>query len=180
MERFLNNIDQEEPVRFSPEQLGQITNNYTTVLGSGAFGEVCKSELSNGQQVAVKVLKSLDPGTEEQFKAEVSTIGRTYHINVVTLYDFCSHRDKRALIYEFVQNGSLNNLLFGSLSTEIQCGKLHEIAIGTAKRIDYSHEECQQRVILYAIKPENILLGLNLEPKVADFGLPVCLVNKPF
>ncbi|XP_028786793.1 PR5-like receptor kinase [Neltuma alba] len=171
MERFLNNINREKPIRFSPEQLEEITDNYTTVLGSGAFGEVYKGELSNGQQVAVKVLNSLDLGAEEQFKAEVSTIGRTYHINVVMLYGFCFHREKRALIYEFVQNGSLNNLLFGTLNTEIQFGKLHEIAIGTARGIAYLHEECQQRIIHYDIKPENILLGQNLEPKVADFGL---------
>ncbi|KAI9117719.1 hypothetical protein K1719_011885 [Acacia pycnantha] len=171
MERFLNNINQEKPIRFSPEELEQITNNYTTVLGSGAFGVVYEGELSNGQQVAVKVLNSMDLGTEEQFKAEVSTIGRTYHINLVMLYGFCFHRDKRALVYEFVHNGSLNNLLFGSLNREVEFGKLHEIAIGTAKGIAYLHEECQHRITHYDIKPENILLGLNLEPKVEDFGL---------
>ncbi|XP_028787062.1 LEAF RUST 10 DISEASE-RESISTANCE LOCUS RECEPTOR-LIKE PROTEIN KINASE-like 2.2 [Neltuma alba] len=171
MERFLDNINQEKPIRFSPEELEEITKNYTTVLGSGAFGVVYEGELSNGQQVAVKVLNSLDLGTEEQFRAEVSTIGRTYHINLVTLYGFCFHREKRALVYEYVQNGSLNNLLFGSLNREVEFGKLHEIAIGTAKGIAYLHEECQHRIIHYDIKPENILLGLNLEPKVADFGL---------
>lgn len=171
MERFLNDINQEKPIRFSPEELELITKGYTTILGSGAFGVVYEGELSNGNQVAVKVLNSLDLGTEEQFKAEVSTIGRTYHINLVTLFGFCFHREKRALVYEFVQNGSLNNLLFGSLGREVEFDKLHEIAIGTAKGIAYLHEECQHRIIHYDIKPENILLGLNLEPKVADFGL---------
>ena len=171
MERFLNDINQEKPIRFSPEELELITKGYTTILGSGAFGVVYEGELSNGNQVAVKVLNSLDLGTEEQFKAEVSTIGRTYHINLVTLFGFCFHREKRALVYEFVQNGSLNNLLFGSLGREVEFDKLHEIAIGTAKGIAYLHEECQHRIIHYDIKPENRLLGLNLEPKVADFGL---------
>ncbi|KAI9078717.1 hypothetical protein K1719_039304 [Acacia pycnantha] len=172
MERFLNNINQEKPIRFSPEELKKITNNYTTIFGSGAFGVVYKGELPNEEKVAVKVLNGMDLGTEEQFKAEVSTIGRTYRINLVRLYGFCFHSDKRALVYEFVPNGSLYSLLFGSLNTHVvEFGKLHEIAMGTAKGIAYLHEECQHRIIHYDIKPENILLGLNLEPKVADFGL---------
>ncbi|KAL2340273.1 hypothetical protein Fmac_008213 [Flemingia macrophylla] len=110
-------------------------------------------------------------GMEEQIKAEVGTIGRTYHVNLVRLYGFCFHRDKRALVYEYVENGSLNKYLFGSQNRDIELGKLHEIAIGTAKGIAYLHEECQQRIIHYDIKPENVLLDVNLEPKVADFGL---------
>ncbi|XP_054820757.1 LEAF RUST 10 DISEASE-RESISTANCE LOCUS RECEPTOR-LIKE PROTEIN KINASE-like 2.2 [Prosopis cineraria] len=171
MERFLSNIKNEKPIRFSREELEEITKSYTTVLGFGAYGVVYKGELSNGEKVAVKVLNSLDLGTEEQFKAEVSTIGRTYHINLVRLYGFCFQHDKRALVYEYVSNGSLNNLLFGNLNKKVELGKLLEIAIGTAKGIAYLHEECQHRIIHYDIKPENILLGLNLEPKVADFGL---------
>ncbi|RDX66238.1 LEAF RUST 10 DISEASE-RESISTANCE LOCUS RECEPTOR-LIKE PROTEIN KINASE-like 2.2, partial [Mucuna pruriens] len=171
MERFLSNINKEKPIRFSPEQLDVITWNYSTILGSGAFGVVYKGELSKGEYVAVKVIKSLDKGMKEQFKAEVSTIGRTYHINLVKLYGFCFHRDKRALVYEYVENGSLNKYLFGSQNRDIELGKLHEIAIGTAKGIAYLHEECQQRIIHYDIKPENVLLDMNLKPKVADFGL---------
>nr|AFK38145.1 unknown [Lotus japonicus] len=91
MERFLSNINREKPIRFSPEQLDGVTKNYSTILGSGAFGVVFKGELPNGELVAVKVLNCLDMGMEEQFKAEVGTIGRTYHINLVRLYGFCFH-----------------------------------------------------------------------------------------
>ncbi|KAK7303894.1 hypothetical protein RJT34_14814 [Clitoria ternatea] len=171
MERFLSSINREKPIRFSPEQLDEITWNYSTILGSGAFGVVYKGELSNGEHVAVKVINSLDMGMEEQLKAEVSTIGRTYHVNLVRLYGFCFHHDKRALVYEYVENGSLNNFLFGSKNQDMEMEKLHKIAIGTAKGIAYLHEECQQRIIHYDIKPENVLLDKKLEPKVADFGL---------
>ncbi|KAK7413013.1 hypothetical protein VNO78_04830 [Psophocarpus tetragonolobus] len=171
MERFLSNINKEKPIRFSPEELDKITWNYSTIVGSGAFGVVYKGELFNGEHVAVKVINSLEMGMEEQFKAEVGTIGRTYHANLVRLYGFCFHRDKRALVYEYVQNGSLNNYLFGSQNRDIEFAKLHEIAIGTAKGIAYLHEECQQRITHYDIKPENVLLDMNMEPKVADFGL---------
>ncbi|XP_028773706.1 PR5-like receptor kinase [Neltuma alba] len=171
MERFLNCINKEKPIRFSPEELERITKNYTTILGFGAYGLVYKGELSSEEKVAVKVLNSLDLGTEEQFKAEVSTIGRTYHINLVRLYGFCFTHNRRALVYEYVPNGSLNNLLFSNLNKKVELGKLLEIAIGIAKGIAYLHEECQHRIIHYDIKPENILLGLKFEPKVADFGL---------
>ncbi|KAK2395326.1 LEAF RUST 10 DISEASE-RESISTANCE LOCUS RECEPTOR-LIKE PROTEIN KINASE 2.2 [Trifolium repens] len=171
MERFLSNINREKPIRFTPETLDEITKNYSTILGSGAFGVVFKGELPNGENVAVKVLNYLEMGMEEQFKAEVSTIGRTYHNNLVKLFGFCFHHDTRALVYEYVENGSLDKYLFGSTNREVELRKLHEIAIGTAKGIAYLHEECQHRIIHYDIKPENVLLDMNLVPKIADFGL---------
>lgn len=172
MERFLSNINREKPIRFTPEKLDEITKNYLTILGSGAFGIVFKGELSNGENVAVKVLNIVDIiGMEEQFKAEVSTIGRTYHVNLVKLYGFCFHHETRALVYEYVENGSLDKYLFGSQNRNVEFHKLHEIAIGTAKGIAYLHEECQHRIIHYDIKPENVLLDMKLVPKIADFGL---------
>ncbi|AES65189.1 receptor-like kinase [Medicago truncatula] len=171
MERFLSNINREKPIRFTPEKLDEITKSYSTILGSGAFGVVFKGELPNGENVAVKVLNCLDMGMEEQFKAEVSTIGRTYHINLVKLYGFCFDHDTRALVYEYVENGSLDKYLFGSKNRDVELRKFQEIAIGTAKGIAYLHEDCQQRIIHYDIKPENVLLDMKLVPKIADFGL---------
>ncbi|KAJ4959183.1 hypothetical protein NE237_026294 [Protea cynaroides] len=171
MERFLSNIAKEKPIRFSPEQLAGFTKNYSKKLGSGGFGDVFKGELPNGVLVAIKVLKKAsDKRAEEQFMAEVSTIGRTYHVNLVRLFGFCFHSTVQALVYEYMENGSLDDILFNK-NRQLEWGMLNEIAIGTAKGIAYLHEECQQRIIHYDIKPGNVLLDEKLSPKVADFGL---------
>ncbi|WCJ42209.1 Protein kinase family protein [Euphorbia peplus] len=174
VERFLSNMAREKPHRFSPEDIENLTEKCSTILGSGGYGVVFKGTLLDGTPVAVKVLTSHNSGDtkrmEEQFMAEVSTIGRTYHANLVTLYGFCFDPSMMALVYEYMENGSLNKLLFDE-NREIEWGKLHDIAVGTAKGIAYLHEGCKQAIIHYDIKPENVLLDGDLNPKVADFGL---------
>ncbi|KAJ0089748.1 hypothetical protein Patl1_12696 [Pistacia atlantica] len=84
MENFLQEMAREKPVRFTAQQLYSFTSNYSTRLGSGGFGAVYKGRFPNGERIAVKVLKwSVDKRAEEQFMAEVGTIGRTYHINLI-------------------------------------------------------------------------------------------------
>ncbi|XP_047326808.1 PR5-like receptor kinase [Impatiens glandulifera] len=183
LDEILEDIMLEKPVKFTSEELSDFTNNYSTTLGSGGFGKVYSGHLPNGIQCAVKVLKgncydlfhpnrNLDKQTEEQFKAEVSIIGRTYHANLVRLYGFCYDKSTSALVYEYMKNGSLDRHLFDdSYNQAIEWEKLYQIAVGTAKGIAYLHEECPQRIIHYDIKPANILLDANFSPKVADFGL---------
>jgi serine/threonine protein kinase len=121
--------------------------------------------------VAVKVLRgSSGKKIDEQFMAEVGTIGRIHHFNLVKLYGFCIERNLIALVYEYMENGSLDMYLFHEKNS-LGYVKLHEISIGTARGIAYLHEECQHRIVHYDIKPGNILLDWNLNPKVADFGL---------
>ncbi|GMN52030.1 hypothetical protein TIFTF001_021176 [Ficus carica] len=144
MNKFLSDMEREKPIRFTSQQLRIATNNFTNLLGSGGFGAVYKGIFANGTPVAVKVLYGVsDKKVEEQFMAEVSTIGRIHHFNLVRLYGFCFDRNLRALVYEYMRNGG----------------------------IAYLHEDCQQRIVHYDIKPGNILLDANFSPKVADFGL---------
>lgn len=171
MDKFLLDMEREKPIRFLPEQLRTATNNFSDLLGSGGFGAVYKGRFSNGVTVAVKILNGTsDKRVEEQFMAEVGTIGRTHHFNLVRLYGFCFDRNLRALVYEYMENGSLDRFLFQERNA-IDFEKLQEIAVGTAKAISYLHEECQQTIIHYDIKPGNILLDASFAPKVADFGL---------
>ncbi|KAL9442764.1 hypothetical protein AB3S75_016186 [Citrus x aurantiifolia] len=171
MEKFLRDIAREKPVRFTIEQLCSFTNNYSTKLGAGGFGVVYKGQFPNGVKIAAKILKTcLNKRVEAQFMAEIGTIGRTYHINLVRLYGFCYDQTKAALVYEYMENGSLDKYLF--TDTEVlKWEKLLDIAIGTARGIAYLHEECNQRIIHYDIKPANILLDAKFSAKVADFGL---------
>jgi serine/threonine protein kinase len=171
MEQFLDKILSERPVRYNSEQVKQITDDFSTVLGKGGFGMVYKGKFPNGLYVAVKVLKAtINKRCEEQFMAEIGTVGRTYHKNLVKLYGFCFDESTKALLYEYMENGSLDRHLFGN-QNQLAMGQLHDIAVGTAKGIRYLHEECQQQIVHYDIKPANVLLKADFTPKVSDFGL---------
>ncbi|PKA49444.1 G-type lectin S-receptor-like serine/threonine-protein kinase [Apostasia shenzhenica] len=171
IERFIDDIQKEKPIRFTSQHLSEFTNNFAQKLGQGGFGVAYKGKLPNGILVAVKVLhRTQDKKAEELFMAEVGTIGKTYHINLLRLYGFCFDPEMKALIYEYMENSSLDRYLFNK-NYKIEYVKLYDIAIGTAKGIRYLHEECQQIIIHYDIKPGNILLDENFLPKVADFGL---------
>ncbi|CAN6269561.1 unnamed protein product [Urochloa humidicola] len=178
--RFLDDILREKPARFTPENLREFTRNYAEQLGSGGFGVVYRGAFPNGAQVAVKILKStLDRRAEEQFMAEVATAGRTYHINLVRLYGFCFDASVKALVYEYLENGSLDRVLFEHerqrqhlVGGAFGFDTLYGIVVGTAKGIRYLHEECQHRIIHYDIKPGNVLLTGDYTPKVRQcFGL---------
>ncbi|XP_075666477.1 G-type lectin S-receptor-like serine/threonine-protein kinase At1g34300 [Castanea sativa] len=161
MDKFLNDMEREKPIKFTSQQLRIATDNFTNLLGSGGFGSVYKGIFSNGSIVAVKVLYgNSDKRLEDQFKAEVSTIGRVHHFNLVRLYGFYFEKSLRALVYEYMGNGSLDKYLFRE-NKILGFEKLHEIAVGTARGIAYLHEECQQQIIHYDIKPGNILLDAN-------------------
>eukprot|EP01018_Ginkgo_biloba_P034571 Gb_34170 [translate_table: standard] len=172
VENFLKQHAHETPIRYSFRELKKATNNFREKLGEGAFGTVFKGKLSNGFAVAVKVLRDRSSQSEEQFMNEVGTIGRIHHINLVRLVGYCAKGSKRALVYEFMANGSLDNLIFRNQNGRaLGWEQLHRIALGTARGIAYLHGECQNRIIHYDIKPANVLVDEIFLPKVADFGL---------
>ncbi|XP_022718118.1 rust resistance kinase Lr10-like [Durio zibethinus] len=172
VERFLDQVLKEKPARYSSQLLEIFTLNYSTKLGEGGYGAVYKGYFPNGHQIAVKVLNNngLDKRVDEQFMAEVNTIGRTYHRNLVRLYGFCFEEKTKALVYEYMENGSLDKLLFEN-KHEIEWDKLYEIAVGAARGLEYLHHFSHRRIIHYDIKPANVLLDSNFCPKIADFGL---------
>lgn len=161
------------PVQFSYKELQRATKGFKEKLGSGGFGAVYKGVLANKTVAAVKRLEGIEQG-EKQFRMEVATISSTHHLNLVRLIGFCSEGRRRLLVYEFLKNGSLDNFLFSSddkLGKILQWESRYKIALGTARGITYLHEECRDCIVHCDVKPENILLDENYNPKVSDFGL---------
>ncbi|KAL6010310.1 hypothetical protein ACLOJK_000741 [Asimina triloba] len=160
---------------FTYAELKKATHKFKEELGSGGSGSVYKGVLDDDRVVAVKKLGDAVQGGEE-FWAEVSIIGKIYHMNLVRLWGFCPERVHKLLVYEYVENGSLDKHLFcdgsNTGSTAVLGWKARfKIAVGTAKGLAYLHHECLEWVIHCDMKPENILLDLDFEPKIADFGL---------
>ncbi|EOA25398.1 hypothetical protein CARUB_v10018730mg [Capsella rubella] len=140
----------------------------TEVVGRGGFGTVYKGKLRGGGKVAVKVLKD-SMGNCEDFINEVASMSQTSHVNIVSLLGFCYEGSKRAIVYEFLENGSLDQFI--SKSGDLDVSTLYGIALGVARGIEYLHYGCKTRIVHFDIKPQNVLLDDNLRPKVSDFGL---------
>ncbi|EYU29477.1 hypothetical protein MIMGU_mgv1a003032mg [Erythranthe guttata] len=172
IEKFLHDYRALKPSRFSYSDITRITHQFHYKLGEGGYGVVYKGKLNNEIDVAVKVLNN-SKGNGEEFVNEVSTIGRIHHVNVVRLVGFCADGFQRALVYEFLPNDSLEKIIFqaGSKKISLDWEKLKDIALGIARGIEYLHEGCDQQILHFDIKPQNILLDHNFNPKICDFGL---------
>ncbi|KAE9608878.1 hypothetical protein Lal_00020441 [Lupinus albus] len=171
-DKFLEDYRALKPTRYSFAELKRITNNFADKLGEGAYGIVFKGNVSKEFIVAVKMLNN-SQGNGEEFINEVSTMGRVHHVNIVRLVGFCADGFKRALVYEFMPNGSLQNFKNSPNNKKSFLGwqKLHEITLGIAKGIEYLHQGCDQRIVHFDIKPQNVLLDSTFTPKICDFGL---------
>jgi serine/threonine protein kinase len=171
VEEFLQSHNNLRPIRYSYSEIRKITKSFKEKLGEGGYGTVFKGTLQSGRLVAIKMLgKSKANG--QDFISEVATIGRIHHVNVVQLIGFCVEGSKRALVYEFMPNGSLNKHIFlPEVCTLLSYDQMYDIALGVARGIEYLHQGCDMQILHFDIKPHNILLDENFTPKVSDFGL---------
>lgn len=159
-------------MRFSFQEFQDATNDFSLKLGSGGFCSVYAGVLPDGTKIAVKRLDRAGQGAK-QFKAELETLGNIHHLHLVRLKGFCAEKSHRMLVYEFLPNGSLDKWIFTNDTHKnvLDLKTRSKIALHIARGLTYLHEQCQQRIIHFDIKPQNILLDENFNAKVSDFGL---------
>ncbi|XP_062110046.1 rust resistance kinase Lr10-like isoform X2 [Humulus lupulus] len=182
IEAFLKNCGPLQIRRYRYSNIKKMTNSFKEKLGQGGFGSVYKGKLHDGHLVAVKMLNELKANDGEDFINEVAAISRTSHVNVVRLLGFCFEGAKKALIYEFMPNGSLEKIVYDEDESEesyqLDWETYYQISIGTARGLEYLHRGCNRRILHFDIKPHNILLDADFVPKISDFGLAKICTRK--
>ncbi|KAE8683526.1 putative Eukaryotic aspartyl protease family protein [Hibiscus syriacus] len=153
--------------KYTYGELKKATNTFSEEIGRGAGGIVYKATLSDGRVAAIKRLLDANKG-EAEFLAEVNTIGKLNHMNLIEMWGYCAEGKHRLLVYEYMEHGSLAENIS---SKYLDWDKRFDIALGTARGLAYLHEECLEWVLHCDIKPQNILIDSNYRPKVSDFGL---------
>lgn len=143
------------------------------VIGEGGYGIVYRGVLPNGNNIAVKNLLNNKGQAEKEFRVEVEAIGRVRHKNLVRLIGYCAEGAHRMLVYEFVDNGNLEQWLHGDVGpfSPLTWDVRMRIILGTAKGLAYLHEGLEPKVVHRDIKSSNILLDRQWNAKVSDFGL---------
>ncbi|KAL2892142.1 hypothetical protein RDABS01_008051 [Bienertia sinuspersici] len=143
------------------------------VIGEGGYGIVYHGILQDNTQIAVKNLLNNRGQAEKEFKVEVEAIGRVRHKNLVRLLGYCVEGAYRMLVYEYVDNGNLDQWLHGDVGdvSPLTWDIRMNVILGTAKGLAYLHEGLEPKVVHRDIKSSNILIDRQWNSKVSDFGL---------
>ncbi|KAM5588497.1 hypothetical protein ABKV19_006776 [Rosa sericea] len=166
--------DQAEQFMYNFDSILIATNNFssTNKLGEGGFGPVYKGKLQEGKEIAVKRLSRSSGQGVEEFKNEMLLISKLQHKNLVKIMGCCVTEDEKLLIYEFMENKSLDTLLFDlSRRAELDWARRFNIIQGVARGLLYLHHDSCLKVIHRDLKVSNILLDEKMNPKISDFGL---------
>ncbi|XP_047159378.1 L-type lectin-domain containing receptor kinase IX.1-like [Vigna umbellata] len=161
------------PKKFSFEELARATNNFAreNKIGQGGFGAVYRGFIKElNTDVAVKKVSRESTQGVKEYISEVKIFGQLRHKNLVQLFGWCHEHEDLLLIYEFMENGSLDSYLFkgkGLLTWNVR----YNIARGLASALLYLHEEWEECVLHRDIKSSNVMLDSNFNAKLGDFGL---------
>ncbi|XP_058215262.1 probable receptor-like serine/threonine-protein kinase At4g34500 [Rhododendron vialii] len=160
---------------YSLRELEMATGGFAegNVIGEGGYGVVYRGVLGDGSVVAVKNLLNNKGQAEREFKVEVEAIGKVKHKNLVSLIGYCAEGERRCLVYEYVNNGNLEQWLHGDVGpvSPLTWDIRMRIAVGTAKGLAYLHEGLEPKVVHRDVKSSNILLDRKWNAMVSDFGL---------
>ncbi|XP_048133369.1 class V chitinase-like [Rhodamnia argentea] len=150
------------------------TNNFSSEnkLGEGGFGPVYKGKLPTGQDIAVKRLSKTSNQGLEEFKNEVVLTAGLQHVNLARLLGFCTDREEKMLIYEYMPNGSLDFYLFDPTRKYLlDWEKRVQIIEGITQGLLYLQEYSNFTIIHRDLKASNVLLDKDMKPKISDFGM---------
>ncbi|KAK1437698.1 hypothetical protein QVD17_03494 [Tagetes erecta] len=160
-------------VRLTLETVVQATGNFTSkyCIGSGGFGSTYRAEISPGTTVAVKRLTVEMCQGVPQFNAEIQSIGRIRHPNLITLIGYYASTSEMFLIYNYLPGGNLEKFILETRAMVSGLNVLHKIALDVAKALYFLHDQCTPRILHRDVKPSNILLDENFNAYLSDFGL---------
>ncbi|XP_020258680.1 LRR receptor-like serine/threonine-protein kinase RPK2, partial [Asparagus officinalis] len=151
--------------------------NASNCIGSGGFGATYKAEISPGVLVAIKRLSIGRIQGVQQFHAEIKTLGRWRHSNLVTLIGYHIGDVEMFLIYNYLPGGNLEKFIRERSKRAVDWRMLHKIALDVAKALSYLHDQCVPRILHRDVKPSNILLDNDFNAYLSDFGLARLLGN---
>uniref|UniRef100_A0A0E0QQ98 Protein kinase domain-containing protein n=1 Tax=Oryza rufipogon TaxID=4529 RepID=A0A0E0QQ98_ORYRU len=159
--------------RFTYKELEKLTNKFEKLIGQGGFGLVYYGRLEDGTEVAIKMRSESSSHGLDQFFAEVQSLTKVHHRNLVSLVGYCREKDHLSLVYEYMARGSLYDHLRGNKDVHetLNWRTRLRVAVEAAQGLDYLHKGCSLPIIHRDVKTQNILLGQNLQAKIADFGL---------
>ncbi|KAM3696351.1 hypothetical protein ACJW31_06G032300 [Castanea mollissima] len=161
---------------FSYNELESATDGFKEEIGRGSYGVVYKGITSSGgKTIAVKRLEKAVEEGEREFQAEITVIARTHHKNLVRVLGFCIEGSRKLLVYEYINNGSLADLIFKAERPPNWKERIR-IALDVARGLLYLHEEGEVCIIHCNIKPQNILMDDNWMAKISDFGFAKLLI----
>nr|ABR16569.1 unknown [Picea sitchensis] len=163
---------------FEMETLVAATENFhdNNKIGEGGFGAVYKGITPEGNEIVVKRPSLNSRHATEVYLNEANLVPKIQHRNLVKLLGCCQEGPERLLVYEYLPNNSLDKILFDSNKRrQLDWQKRYSIILGITRGLLYLHEDSHLRIIHRDIKPHNILLDKNLNPKIADFGLSILL-----